>query len=744
MICNTASLQKSIVFMMAPQTPHTMIYDLPDTIQCIQGNLRHSHQAQLNLFIDIVNKRVYKDGINVIFVTKPYTISKSNSLLDVPNDVFNVFAERGGRTALVTAGINTWKVPQFCSKDVIVCQTKINNKLTYLVSLYLDCKVLGFPKEFEDLICNLGNNDIIIGTDSNSHSTVWNSPLTDKRGELLEFFKIDNNLSCCNVGNNPTFVSGSGFSTIIDLTLANYRLSQRVSNWHVEQVLHSTDHFRIRFNISNCSNFRIEPVETWNYRKGAWSYFKSQLELGLLHWTCPRSWTDVTIEQKIKQINDEVMKALDLSCPKKRCKSKYKFPTWWNPNISKLRAKLRFMAKKKSPEGRNAYRTLRREYKIAIANAKDDRWKKFTSEINNPSDVSKLIRSFNNSNSNALGLLKNEQGVYCNNPEDSLSILLNQFFPGHTDVPEVDNMVWSKVRNNKLDSTFTIKKIKNAFHRMGSYKGAGPDGLKPIVMKNFGPIALRCISFIFKAIYSTGYIPLELRKSRVVFIPKPLKTDYGEAGSFRPISLTQYYFKTMERVVEWSLRENSDKYGKISNLQHAYCSTKGTDTALSTLVNMIESCILRSKICLVLSVDIKGAFNNLATKTIHKVLVDNKYPPIMIRWYMNFLKNRNSIAEVLGIIKTIRPVCGTPQGGVLSSRIWNLAFDPLLKLLNDNSPCSPVGFADDGALCFMGIDPNTMVANAQKHLNLAIEWGAQNGLSFCPKKNNCGLFYQKV
>ena len=95
----------------------------------------------------------------------------------------------------------------------------------------------------------------------------------------------------------------------------------------------------------------------------------------------------------------------------------------------------------------------------------------------------------------------------------------------------------------------------------------------------------------------------------------------------------------------------------------------------------------------------------------------------MIRWYMNFLKNRNSVAEVLGIIKTIRPICGTPQGGVLSSRIWNLAFDPLLKLLNDNSPCNPVGFADDGALSFMGIDPNTMVANAQTSLNLAIDWG---------------------
>ena len=261
--------------------------------------------------------------------------------------------------------------------------------------------------------------------------------------------------------------------------------------------------------------------------------------------------------------------------------------------------------------------------------------------------------------------------------------------------------------------------------------------------KNFGPIALRCISFVCKAIYSTGYIPLELRKSRVVFIPKPLKKYYGEAGSFRPISLTQYLFKTMECVVEWSIRENSDMYGKISNMQHAYSSTKDIDTALSTLVNMIESCILRSQICLVLSVYIMGAFNNLATKTIQKVLVDNKYPPIMIRWYMNFLKNRNSIAEVLGIIKTIRPVCGTPQGGVLSSRIWNLAFDPLLKLLNDNSPCSPVDFADDGALCFRGIDPNTLVANAQKQLNLAIEWRAQNGLSFCPDQTTVGFFFTR-
>ena len=208
-----------------------------------------------------------------------------------------------------------------------------------------------------------------------------------------------------------------------------------------------------------------------------------------------------------------------------------------------MRSKLRKFCKNKTPEGKNSYVTLRREYKNAIKKAKNEGWKNFTSNIKFPSEVSKLIKSFNNSKNNALGLLKNQEGDYCDNPKESLNILLNKFFPGHTLVPETDCMDFTKVKNARLDKTFTIKKVKAAFHYMGSFKLAGPDGIKPIVMKHFGPKALGCITKNCQAIYSTGYIPKEWRKSRVVFIPKPQKSDYGEVGSFRPISLTQFVFK---------------------------------------------------------------------------------------------------------------------------------------------------------------------------------------------------------
>ena len=129
-------------------------------------------------------------------------------------------------------------------------------------------------------------------------------------------------------------------------------------------------------------------------------------------------------------------------------------------------------------------------------------------------------------------------------------------------------MDFTKVKNARLDKTFTIKKVKAVFSYMGSFKSAGPDGIKPIVMKHFGPKALGCITKLFQAIYSTG----EWQKytQGVVFIPKPQQLDYGEVGSSRPISLTQFVFKTMEQVVEWSLREHANDYGNISDMQHAH------------------------------------------------------------------------------------------------------------------------------------------------------------------------------
>ena len=151
--------------------------------------------------------------------------------------------------------------------------------------MHLDNKVLDFPPEFLELVRKKGECDILIGSDSNAHSTVWNFTCTDKRGEFVEYFLITNDLKCLNIGNNPTFKNAQGYTSIIDITVANYQLATSICNWRVENYLQLSDHFRITFLINNYSNFRDADILNWNYKKGDWGLFKRELDLGLVKWS---------------------------------------------------------------------------------------------------------------------------------------------------------------------------------------------------------------------------------------------------------------------------------------------------------------------------------------------------------------------------------------------------------------------------------------------------------------------------
>ena len=162
----------------------------------------------------------------------------------------------------------------------------------------MDGNKLEFPKEFIELVANKGQCDILVGTDSNSHSTVWNCPKTDHRGELVEDFLITNNLQCVNVGNRPTFRSGAGHTSIIDITFTNYSLATSIYNWKVDSDIHISDHYRILFSINNSSIFRINNASDWNYQRANRNLFQLELDRKMSSWIYARYWNATSIEEK--------------------------------------------------------------------------------------------------------------------------------------------------------------------------------------------------------------------------------------------------------------------------------------------------------------------------------------------------------------------------------------------------------------------------------------------------------------
>ena len=81
-------------------------------VQCLQVNLKKMKPALLNLILDAADKKNNSREVNIFLLTEPPTVRALNKLLNVPNDIYNVFAERGGRTAIVTKGIKSWRCPQ--------------------------------------------------------------------------------------------------------------------------------------------------------------------------------------------------------------------------------------------------------------------------------------------------------------------------------------------------------------------------------------------------------------------------------------------------------------------------------------------------------------------------------------------------------------------------------------------------------------------------------------------------------
>ena len=145
----------------------------------------------------------------------------------------------------------------------------------------------------------------------------------------------------------------------------------------------------------------------------------------------------------------------------------------------------------------------------------------------------------------------------------------------------------------KNKTYITPSLVKEACSTFAPNKAAGPDGISPKVLQNLPDKAYTILSEIYSAAHTIGYSPEIWRKSKVVLIPKIGKSDYSSPKSFRPISLTSFCLKALERLTHWHLQQTTLKKFPISNKQHAFVKGSSTETALSEAVSYIEKNIYK-------------------------------------------------------------------------------------------------------------------------------------------------------
>ena len=523
-----------------------------------------------------------------------------------------------------------------------------------------------------------------------------------------------------------------------------------MDGWRVSDYSTFSDHNRIDFKL--CKGKKNTRMSR-NLRKASWSRYQLEVESYFNEFPIPDEWDIDEIEAQVAHLETAITQGLDVVAPLTPHTIRDRSPIN-NPEIIRAekechRLKGKLKRKENSEELLNQYREARNTKKYAWKRISKKKYTGYVSEIPDPKGAARLIRSVKKDGFVPPTLMKHD-GQYTSTKKETIEVLMNTHFPGSVEAqPELSKQMEDIVRGDKPKQKIEPVKwintdtVRRAIGSFMDHKASGPDGLKPIVLKNLPDVAIIRLTEILTACLTLGYTPLSWRTSRTVFIPKPSREDYTIPKSFRPISLTSFCFKTLERLVLWHLEQTTFRRKPLHAKQHAFRKGHSCEVALSQVTDRIEKSIYNNKVVMAAFLDIEGAFDNLDTNAAVKAMKDHGIEKTIITWYEHYLRNRISSVQYGERTSQRALTRGTPQGGVLSPILWNLAFDSLLKRF-DTGMVEIFGYADDACLLTASTNPEITRRRMQEAIDKCTKWGDKQGLRFSPKKTVIVMFRRRV
>jgi len=414
---------------------------------------------------------------------------------------------------------------------------------------------------------------------------------------------------------------------------------------------------------------------------------------------------------------------------------------WWTADLQAKKRELRqaYLAAGRSTQD-ETYLSLKREYALLIKKTRRCKWQEYTSSSVTIPLQAKLLRVISQEPRPALGAMRIGDGTtYTDSVLDSLGILLDEHFPEH-----IRGLPTRPVKGPHMlhdIAWITPELVKKAIRLFAKGKRAGPDDITPEMLKHLPEEALTHLTSLLQMTISSGYTPICWKEANVIFLPKPAKTDYADPRSFRPITLSSFILKTLERLVLWHVNRTTLQTAPLSKAQTGLRRGHSTDLALSRLTLHLEQARSTRQTVTGLFMDIKGAFDNVPYRDLIDILRSKGLPEDIVYWYSQMLTSRCSFTQDAnsGDRILMTHTRGVPQGGILSPLMWNLFFDPVL--LGVQTPTNIViGYADN--LCVLQAHEAHLetILQAQMALSVMEIWSRRTGMQFCPKKSESLIF----
>ena len=144
------------------------------------------------------------------------------------------------------------------------------------------------------------------------------------------------------------------------------------------------------------------------------------------------------------------------------------------------------------------------------------------------------------------------------------------------------------------------------------------------------------------------------------------------------ITLTSFQLKWLERLVLYHINEDNNVQAKLSASQYSFRAGVATKTALHEFVCRVEHCLVGKRHLRVFSWILFWAFDNVTFRSFVAALRGLGMSKIFTSWIETLLRHRTVQVELCGDKVKREVVKMNPQGGILSSFLWNCVLNSLL------------------------------------------------------------------
>ena len=477
---------------------------------------------------------------------------------------------------------------------------------------------------------------IVIGMDSNGHSSLWGPEGTSPNtvGRMIEDIILECDLEVINDPDSPpTFISDRGERSWVDVTLASCSAALTIANWKVAtNFFTGSDHHAISFTLAH------HPVDQRTYRckdwdKVDWQAFNEVVALkcrnkGLFSSSEILSELEVAntelsserVERDVGALTEAIQEAIALHVPKKRiC---WASKPWWSPHLSELRSRMKNLKNRanrlNTDHDRGLYRRARKEFTREVKRAKAATWRKFCETVNRADMWSTLQKILKPRRTIQIPELQMGDGLWTNDDQDKARLLQDRFFPAPPTSPEFLSLTES--RRQEVDSWLATGwgdfpeisniEVHQKILEMRAISAPGMDGIMTKCLQKCENSVIPILRSIFNKVVRVGAHPTSWKVARVVPVPKP-NGDSKLAKGYRPIALINTMSKVLEGIVSDRLSYFVETKHLLSDHQQGFRQSRSTELALWRFVNSATKALKERRRCISVALDIQAAYDSV-------------------------------------------------------------------------------------------------------------------------------------